>query len=318
MKNSLKSVFYFCALQGRLLSPGLASRIHSFGGSPHDFCRNGAGVILRDVGIPVDGVNAGFLARAGGEMRALKAGIGAQWKPAAQGKFEARIGDLNFEVSSAEDVFVLSEVFGLGVYALGYPGRSIVIDIGANIGASALYFASKTWAQRVYAFEPLKPTAQVAKANFARNPSIQEKITLFEYGLSSQDETLTVEYSPEWKGKSGPQSLPKDLPRSVESWKEQIQLRGVSQVFPEILGSAGDCAVILKMDCEGGEWKILPELARSGLLKRIHFMVFEWHERTPEPLEKLLIENNFSVVRRTDLINAPIGLIYATNLGGRA
>ena len=71
------------------------------------------------------------------------------------------------------------------------------------------------------------------------------------------------------------------------------------------------------MDCEGGEWKILPDLAQAGLLRRIDHMIFEWHDRTPEPLEKILVENGFNVIRRTDMMGAQIGLIYASNVARR-
>ncbi len=318
MKHFLKRTFDFWWLQCDLLSPRVAAQIHAADGAPRDFSRAANGVILRDTSLSVTLANAAFFGRAGAEMRALSSGVGAQWKPLDDGKFEARLAGLTFEISSAEDVFVLSEVFGLGVYSLSQPGRAIVIDIGANIGASSLFFASKPWVKQVYSFEPLKPTAQIARANFSRNSAFQGKITLFEYGLGSADETLSVEYSPEWKGKSGPKALPSDLPRTVKSWTESIQLRNVSAILPAILDAAADCAVVVKMDCEGGEWKILPELARSGLLKRIDLLLFEWHDRTPEPLEQILVENGFSAIRRTDVINAQIGLVYAANLSARS
>ena len=313
MKRFVKQSFEFCALQCRLLNPAVASRIHAAHGSARDFGRGGNGISLLDTGLTVDAANAPFLGQAGAEMRALSKSLGVRWKPIADSKFEAQIGDVAIEVSSFEDVFVVSEVFGLGVYALSHPTPSVVIDIGGNIGASALYFASKPWVEKVFSFEPLKPTAQVARANYARNPKLAAKITLFEYGLSAKDETMSVEYSPEWKGKSGPQSLPSELPRT-KSWKEEIQLRNAAQVLPPIFDSASGKSIVVKMDCEGGEWSILPELAKTGLLRRIDHISMEWHDRTPEPLEKLLVENGFNVLRRMDHLDAKIGLIHATQV----
>ena len=46
-------------------------------------------------------------------------------------------------------------------------------------------------------------------------------------------------------------------------------------------------------------------------------MIFEWHDRTPEALEQLLVANGFYTVRRIDFLNAPIGLIYASNTAKR-
>jgi len=314
MRNLLKRAYEFGALHCRLLSPQLASQIFASHGSPEHFQRSAGGIQLRDTGLVVDVANARLLGGAAADMRALTSTLGVEWKPNSPGRLEARLRDLSFEISSAEDVFVLMEVFGIGVYALAHPEPAIVIDIGANIGASALFFASKPWVQRVYSFEPLKPTAKIARANIDRNPAVRDKITLFEFGLSSRDETLSVEYSPEWKGKSGPAALPTNLPRTIQSWKENIELKPARKALPEIFDAAAGRAIIVKMDCEGGEWNILPDLADSGLLDRIDHMIFEWHDRTPEPLEKLLVENGFNVIRRTDALGAKIGLIYATNV----
>jgi FkbM family methyltransferase len=313
MRNLLKRAFEYGALQCRLRNPQIAGEIFASHGAPQHFQRSNGHVILRDTGLALDSANARLLGTAAADMRALTSTFGAQWKTISPGRFEARINDVTFEISSAEDVFVLMEVFGLGVYALTHPSPAIIIDIGANIGASSLFFASKPWVERVYSFEPLKPTAKIARANIDRNPAVRDKIKLHEFGLGSRDETLTVEYSPEWKGKSGKTTLPTDLPRTVQSWKENIELKSSSKVLPEILDSAASRAVIVKMDCEGGEWNILPDLAQSGLLPRIDQLLFEWHDRTPEPLEKILIENGFNVIRRTDAPGAVIGLIYATN-----
>jgi FkbM family methyltransferase len=317
MRNLLKRAFEFTALQCRLRNPQVASQIFASHGAPEHFQRESGGIVLRDTGLTVNAANARLFGGAAADMRALTSCLGVEWKPDSQGRLQARLHNLSFEISSAEDVFVLMEVFGIGVYALSHPEPAIVIDIGANIGASALFFASKPWVYHVYSFEPLKPTAQIARANIERNAAVRAKITLSEFGLGSRDETLTVEYSPEWKGKSGPATLPTDIPRTVQSWKENIDLKAASKVLPEIFESAGGRAIIVKMDCEGGEWNILPDLAKSGLLNHIDHMIFEWHERTPEPLENLLVENGFTVARRTDALGAKIGLIYATNVRPR-
>jgi FkbM family methyltransferase len=314
MRNSLKRAFEFCSLQCKLRNPGVASQLFAAHGAPENFQRANGGILMRDTGLAVNRHNAMLLGRAAAEMRTLTSTLGVQWKPSAAARFEARVRDLSFEISSAEDVFVLLEVFGIGVYAFAQPSEAIVIDIGANIGASALFFASKPSVKHVYAFEPLKPTAKVAKSNFDRNPSVGSKITLAEFGLSSTDEMLNVEYSPEWKGKSGPSTLPSDLPRTIQSWREDIELKKASAVLRPILDSVGAATVFMKMDCEGGEWKILPDLASAGLLKRIDHMIFEWHDKTPESLEQLLVANGFYVVRRTDALGTPLGLIYASNV----
>jgi FkbM family methyltransferase len=314
MKRLLKRTFEFCALQARLRSPSIACRIHAAQGPPRDFGRTNGHIVLRDTSVQVTPANAALIARASWAMRSL-AESGVVWTQISEKSFEASIRGITLEVSSAEDAFVLLEVFGLGAYALECPRQAIVIDIGANIGASSLYFAGKPWVEAIYSFEPLKPTAKIARANFARNPELNKKITLHDFGLGDRDQTLTVEYSPEWKGKSGPARLPSDLARTVRSWQEEIRIENATTVLTPIVAGAAGRAVIVKMDCEGGEWKILPELARTGVLRSIDQLLFEWHDRTPEPLEQILLKHGFSSIRRTDHINLPLGVIYASRLG---
>ena len=53
-----------------------------------------------------------------------------------------------------------------------------VIDVGAAVGDTALYFA-KLGASHVYAFEMDKSRCEMARANIERN-NMQERITLFD------------------------------------------------------------------------------------------------------------------------------------------
>ncbi|WP_048054006.1 FkbM family methyltransferase [Thermoplasma volcanium] len=57
-----------------------------------------------------------------------------------------------------------------------------VLDIGANIGDSAIYFALKG-AAHVYAFEVVPSTSEICKENVRLN-NLDGKITVFNYGLT--------------------------------------------------------------------------------------------------------------------------------------
>lgn len=69
-----------------------------------------------------------------------------------------------------------------------------VFDVGANAGYFSLLFASLVGETgRVFAFEPVRSTADRWRANFALNPSLQSQTTLFEIALSDTAGMIEME-----------------------------------------------------------------------------------------------------------------------------
>jgi FkbM family methyltransferase len=66
--------------------------------------------------------------------------------------------------------------------------NSIVIDIGAYIGDTALYFIHRG-AKRVYAFEPVEKLYIYLLRNVARN-SLEDKVIAFNYGAWFKNSTI--------------------------------------------------------------------------------------------------------------------------------
>ena len=66
-----------------------------------------------------------------------------------------------------------------------------VIDIGANIGDSAIYFALKG-AKHVYAFEPYPYSYYIANKNIRLN-GLQDKITLVNQGCGGKKTTIKID-----------------------------------------------------------------------------------------------------------------------------
>lgn len=73
--------------------------------------------------------------------------------------------------------FVLDEIFLMNVYGRPNLENRVVIDVGAGIGDTAIYFVSQG-AERVYAFEPDIERYHLAENNIALN-KFENKITLF-------------------------------------------------------------------------------------------------------------------------------------------
>ncbi|MGI0037425.1 MAG: 50S ribosomal protein L11 methyltransferase [Nitrososphaera sp.] len=73
---------------------------------------------------------------------------------------------------------VFDELYIMRIYGSPDLTSKVVVDVGAAIGDTALYFA-KLGAAHVYAFEMDKVRCEMARTNIARN-NMQDRITLFE------------------------------------------------------------------------------------------------------------------------------------------
>lgn len=92
------------------------------------------------------------------------------------------------------EVFTIFESFFYGEYEFvpHCEDEKILIDIGANIGDTALYFANKGY--DVYAFEPLPQICEIAYKNINLNPNLKEKIKFFNKAVSYKNGALTISY----------------------------------------------------------------------------------------------------------------------------
>lgn len=117
-----------------------------------------------------------------------------------------------------------------------------VIDIGANIGDSAIYFASKG-ASHVYAFEPLPSIYRIALQNVKIN-NLDDRITLINAGVASNEGKVKVPSSINIEDSGG------------FSIKDQGDVEVPLISFRDVLKMAKD-PYLLKMDCEGCEADIL-------------------------------------------------------------
>ncbi len=89
---------------------------------------------------------------------------------------------VNVMLQANQNLCVFDEVFKELVYGFKLNGNCIVVDVGMNIGTAALYFATLPNVSRVYGFELVQSTFDLAAVNFKLNPALEEKITAINYG----------------------------------------------------------------------------------------------------------------------------------------
>lgn len=228
-----------------------------------------------------------------GELREAKA-LG--WSFQAEGPAILAQGHgVTLRLEIAEEVHLLHEIFVQDCYGLAVPGRWRVLDIGGNAGFAALSFAVRPEVSEVLSFEPFGPTAEAYRRNLLLNPALGPKIQLRPVGLSDQDGEVTADYVPELRGSMSTAGLGQWREASdVRSVPVTLRLRRASEELRAWIGQSSD-PIFAKVDCEGAEYQILPELAAAGLLTRLKVLIIEWHGDRHEELVKLLTEAGYSV-----------------------
>ena len=213
--------------------------------------------------------------------------------------------------NSLDSLMVVNELFTDEIYEFDYGQKMVCIDIGMNVGYSALLLASRPDVEKVYGYEPFKGTYEKALQNFALNPQLTSKIVPLNSGWS--DKTGPFSFQNYADGSIGAStSFTADLNvygRSADV--TTVQLTDASAALQEIRNLHPGTSLFLKMDCEGSEYEIFDKLDKDNLLQHFDGVLLEWHYKGPLPLTTLLKKNGFSYYS-TGRPDAPdIGFVYA-------
>ncbi|OJI06943.1 methyltransferase, FkbM family [Candidatus Micrarchaeum sp.] len=138
----------------------------------------------------------------------------------------------------------------------------VVIDIGANIGDSAIYFALKG-AKHVYAFEPYPYSYMSAIKNIRLN-HLEKKITLLNAGCGARDSEIII-------GSNHISVASSELKESKSGKK--IKVYTLESIFNNYRVNDG---AVLKIDCEGCEYGVLLS-ASSRSLRKFRQIQGEYH-----------------------------------------
>ncbi|MDY2823020.1 MAG: FkbM family methyltransferase [Helicobacter sp.] len=145
-----------------------------------------------------------------------------------------------------------------------------VIDIGANVGYTALYFAQQSWCKQVLSFELFPQNIRAMQENLVLNsPSIQQKVILYPYGLGKKENIksgggIMASY---FEHRDGISSMNKDFVRNYapeEESKEIItrcEIRSASETLKRLVDDYKLTNIIVKIDVEGAEYEIFEDLA---------------------------------------------------------
>jgi len=146
----------------------------------------------------------------------------------------------------------------------------IVVDVGANIGDSAIYFALKG-AKKVIALEPFPENYKLAKKNIELN-NLTDKIILLHAGCASKSGKIKI--NPK---STGPCSILSEDVNGLE-----IPLLSLEDIVKDYKINSG----ILKMDCEGCEVDVILNSSKNTFQKFSQLFI-EYHYGYKDIIKKL-------------------------------
>ena len=150
--------------------------------------------------------------------------------------------------------------------------NSIIVDIGANIGDSAIYFAL-SGAKKVIAIEPQLKSYESLVSNVKLN-KIESIILPLRAGVGARHEILSMGAS--ISNPSGGTSL------NPKYGGEQLEIIDLRYIVDNFLSDVN----LLKIDCEGCEYDFF-DGASTEDLRRFKRIVMEYHYGYRKIIEKL-------------------------------
>jgi len=268
-----------------------------------------SGLWLKELGLSVPWGQYGFLLEAYDLASRARSLLDARFD-LLDGLVRVEFGGISLGMSSAEELFILDEIFVKTCYGWRPSRPTLVVDVGANVGMSCLYFAGIEEVRKVVGFEPFPRTLREAERNLGLNPRLSRKIQLHPFGLGPRDERIAAEYSFTHKGRVSPVGgLERVKVPVLDRVVVDIEIRDAASVVRELLAVAEGLELALKLDCEGSEYGIASRLAEGRLLEAFRTVFIEWHGRGPEPLLRTLTEAGFTVFSQQGL--EEVGFIRA-------
>jgi FkbM family methyltransferase len=200
----------------------------------------------------------------------------------AQASLQGPLGTVPFYLFKTDVCFQIANDIFAGITYPIIPlvsGVKTVVDVGANVGAASVYFATAYPDAQVYALEPGSSPLLLLR----QNVEPLRNVNVFPFALHSSEKTLPLFHG---KNDCVESSLSSSTRTSSES--EQIRLVGASQFLSQ---HGIDKVDVLKIDTEGCEVPILRSLA--NYLPEVKVLYVEYHsERDRRLIDEILAETH--------------------------
>ncbi len=151
--------------------------------------------------------------------------------------------------------------------------RKVYIDLGSNHGLTVEDFMRDNSGFVAFAFEPAPQLAEEIRDKFKDNPAVtifeaaawiaNDPVTFYPGALSDESSTLLT-------GKSD------HSPWKID-YDNGFTVQAIDIAHWVLSNTTEDDIVIMKMDVEGSEYRLLPHLIETGVVQRLKEIRVEWH-----------------------------------------
>ncbi|MBV8280565.1 MAG: FkbM family methyltransferase [Candidatus Eremiobacteraeota bacterium] len=201
---------------------------------------------------------------------------------ALAGRYLVRLpGGERFYIRTARgwsDLGTLYDTFVVQIYRYhpDVDGKT-VIDVGANIGDTAVYFAQQ--GARVIAYEPDPQMCALGRDNAELNGL---QVEFHDAGVGGATQQLRLSATPEGADSMSVTLFPGESPLNrMHTATVPVRIVALQDVLAPL-----DSVALLKMDCEGCEYSALRSTAPAAL-RKIGHIIMEYHARGDELIELL-------------------------------
>lgn len=202
----------------------------------------------------------------------------------------SKVGKYEIWHENSEEFYELKkEIFGENCYYLELDSEEpVIVDSGAHIGMSVVYFKMLFPKAKVIAFEPVSDNFEILKKNVEENQL--ENVEIYQAVVAPKSGRLRIQ-EPIGEGawKSGAGIIPKGW-KGIQTNKEiKVGAVGIQEILQEKID-------IFKMDIEGMEYEVIRNAGPQ--IRNVKNWIIEVHPRKDhriEEIEKTLLQNGFRI-----------------------
>ena len=202
------------------------------------------------------------------------------------------------DLGTINDAVINNPYLGGGILKL--PKDAVIVDVGANIGDFCIQAAAACPDGQVFAIEPIAENASMILVNQLLNG--MSNIRVLQAALGARNGEIEM-------NRAG--NAPSAYWGATGARTEKVRLMSLAEMIRECKIEAID---LLKLDCEGAEWDILPPCAE--ILPKVRQIGMEFHLSrgwTAEKLASCLRDRGYKVKHTGGGWN---GILWATRDDG--
>jgi len=215
----------------------------------------------------------------------------------------SKVGKYEIWYENTDEFYELKkEIFGENCYYLESDiEEPVIVDMGAHIGMTVIYFKMLFPKARVIAFEPIPDNFKLLQKNVSENQL--DDVEMYQAVVAPKSGILRIQ-EPIGEGawKSGAGIIPKGWKGIQTNQEIKVEAVGIQEVISQKID-------ILKMDIEGMEYEVIRNM--GPMMRNVKNMLIEVHPRKDhriEEIEKILTQNGYKLEINKDKSSLGEGL----------